>query len=154
MTTIRSKRNLQPVTGAAALALTLIFSACWGEGGSNTAPTPSNGRSFGDVANQGTDEVAAYTIDANTGELTPIDADPLAGDIQNVPAGSTPFLVTADPSGKFVYVANLESAEVSTFAIDAGTGELTPIDADPVTGDTQNTPAEANHRAVAIMGRF
>jgi 6-phosphogluconolactonase len=45
--------------------------------------------------------------------------------------GAGPISVTVDPSGKFVYVANLASDNVSVFAIDSNTGVLTLV-AQPV----------------------
>src|SRR5947209_18061859 len=47
----------------------------------------------------GPGSVSAYTIDGNTGALTPIPGSPF-------PAGSLPRFVTVDPSGRFLYVPN------------------------------------------------
>ena len=44
-------------------------------------------------------------------------------------AGSGPFSVSVDPSGKFAYVANSGSNDVSAYTINATTGALTPIGA-------------------------
>jgi len=78
------------------------------------------------VANHLGGSISAYTINANNGVLTPIDAD---GDgtngIQGFAAGDRPGGVTIDPSGKFLYAANLVSNDVSAYAINAATGALT-----------------------------
>ena len=57
-----------------------------------------------------------YAIDPSTGELTPLSTPAVF-------TGVTPFRVTVDPTGKFVYVAN-ESGTVSIYTI-RGDGTLT-----------------------------
>jgi 6-phosphogluconolactonase len=57
-------------------------------------------------------------LNQSTGELLPI---------ASFEAGSNPVAVTLDPLGKFVYVANLSSSDVSAFAINHATGALTQI---------------------------
>ncbi|MGO9038589.1 MAG: beta-propeller fold lactonase family protein, partial [Steroidobacteraceae bacterium] len=50
-------------------------------------------------------------------------------------AGTQPASVAVDPTGMFAYVANAGSDTVSVYAIDATTGELSPIGGSPfVTG--------------------
>ena len=44
-----------------------------------------------------------------------------------IAAGASPSSVAADPSGKFAYVANADSGNVSMYTIDATTGALTLI---------------------------
>jgi 6-phosphogluconolactonase (cycloisomerase 2 family) len=73
------------------------------------------------VANDGSDNVSAYTIDATTGALNSIGAA--------VAAGNAPYSVTVDPSGRFAYVANAGSGNVSAYTINVGTGVLTGIGA-------------------------
>jgi DNA-binding beta-propeller fold protein YncE len=83
---------------------------------------------FAYVANAGAGTVSAFTIDTTTGVLTPIDADPNTGGVQNFAAGTNPTALTVDPNGKFVYVANNEtvgSTTVSAFVINTTTGALT-----------------------------
>jgi 6-phosphogluconolactonase (cycloisomerase 2 family) len=46
-----------------------------------------------------------------------------------------PLSIKIDPSGKFAYVANLSSRNVSMFAINATTGLLTEIGTPVVSGD-------------------
>ena len=133
----RSARGhlLVAVTG-----LLLLLAGCGGGGGgggSTAAPPPSNMPRFAYVANSSSISVSAYTINATTGALTPIDADPLTAGIQNFQAGAQAFSVTVDPSGKFAYVANSAADEVSAYTINAISGALTPIDADPLTAGIQ-----------------
>ena len=46
-------------------------------------------------------------------------------------AGEFPEGLAVDPKGKFAYVPNLGSGNVSGFAIDATSGALTPLTASP-----------------------
>ncbi|MGA7823259.1 MAG: beta-propeller fold lactonase family protein [Steroidobacteraceae bacterium] len=62
--------------------------------------------------------VGMYTINATTGALT---------SIGTIAAGTDPVSVAVDPSGKFVYVTNSGSNDVSMYTIDATTGSLTSI---------------------------
>ena len=55
--------------------------------------------------------------------------------------------MAVDPSGKFAYVANLSSGNVSAFAIDASSGALTAVG----TVAAQNRP---NSVAIHPTGRF
>jgi YVTN family beta-propeller protein len=78
---------------------------------------------FAYVANEGSNNVSMYSIDAAAGALT------LIGTIA---AGVSPFSVAVDPSGKFAYVANsgdfgFSAADVSMYTIDATSGMLTSI---------------------------
>jgi YVTN family beta-propeller protein len=59
-----------------------------------------------------------YTINATTGALT---------SIGTIAAGSNPTSIAIHPSGKFAYVTNSASNEVSIYSIDATTGVLTLI---------------------------
>jgi 6-phosphogluconolactonase len=69
--------------------------------------------------------VSGYTIDASTGALSPM-ATP------TVAAGYFPFFITVDPTGRFAYVANDGSNDVSAYTIDARTGALSPMAAPTV----------------------
>ena len=79
---------------------------------------------FAFVGNSGTNTVSAYVIDGTTGALTAVAGGPVA-------AGTTPFEVTVDPSGKFAYVVNLGSSNISAYSIDATIGALTAIAGSP-----------------------
>ncbi|MDP2325717.1 MAG: beta-propeller fold lactonase family protein, partial [Gammaproteobacteria bacterium] len=71
--------------------------------------------------------VFAYTIDAGTGTLSAVAGSPFM-------AGLDPTGVTVEPSGRFVYVANRQSANISAYAIDGATGALLEIAGSPYAG--------------------
>ena len=75
---------------------------------------------FAYVANFSSNDISAYAIDS-TGALSPINCSGTCNGI-NFPAGAGPGSVTVDPTGKFVYVANWGSGDVSAYTIDPGTG--------------------------------
>jgi DNA-binding beta-propeller fold protein YncE len=86
------------------------------------------------VANLISDDVSAYTVNRTTGALTQIDCGAGPGcNGANFAAGTNPRSVAATPSGKFLYVANSGSGDVSAYTI-AATGALTPIDCGGGTG--------------------
>jgi 6-phosphogluconolactonase (cycloisomerase 2 family) len=62
--------------------------------------------------------VAMYSIDATTGVLTPIGT---------VAAGVSPSSIAIHPSGKFVYVVNDDSNDISTYTLNLTTGDLASI---------------------------
>lgn len=61
--------------------------------------------------------VSMYSIDAGTGLLT---------SLGKVTAGTSPSSIAIHPSGKFVYVANYDSNDISMYAVDT-TGNLISI---------------------------
>jgi len=87
---------------------------------------------FAYAANSGTNDITAYTINATTGVLTQIFCGGGAGcNGNNFLAGGAPYSVTVDPTGKFAYVANRLSYNVSAFTINATTGALTEVSGSP-----------------------
>jgi len=78
---------------------------------------------FAYVANNGSNNVSAYTIDPTTGALTAITGSPFS-------AGSLPQAVAVDPTGKFAYVAN-RGGNVSAYTIDPSTGALKQVPHSP-----------------------
>jgi 6-phosphogluconolactonase (cycloisomerase 2 family) len=64
--------------------------------------------------------VSAFTIDSASGALTAVPGSPYT-------AGTNADSVTVDPSGRFVYVGNVNSNDLSAYTITPGTGALTPI---------------------------
>ena len=70
------------------------------------------------------DTVSSFSIDTDTGALTPIGV--------NV-AGDAPSSIAVDPSGRFVYVANngFLSFNVSAYSIDPLTGALSTVPGSP-----------------------
>lgn len=83
---------------------------------------------FAYVANSGSHDVSMYSLDKNTGALTPIGAGPLTT------GGLNPVSLTVDSSGRFVYVSHQNGGTgvgISAFSIDQATGVLTPIGSVP-----------------------
>src|SRR5258706_212871 len=88
-----------------------------GGGGGGSAPAAvSNIPRFAYVANQGSQTVSIYTVDAQTGQLRPNGY---------VTVGASPLSVTVDPSGRYAYVSN-SNATVSQYTIGAA-GALAPM---------------------------
>jgi 6-phosphogluconolactonase (cycloisomerase 2 family) len=81
--------------------------------------------------------VSTYVVDAAAGRLKYIG---------KVAAGTSPFSVAVDPSGRYAYVANLNSANVSQYTIGAN-GALTPM-------ATATVAAEASPRSVTAVGSW
>jgi 6-phosphogluconolactonase len=88
--------------------------------------------------------VSGYKIDPSTGVLTEITGSPFT-------AGSNPFSVAVDPSGKFAYVANSGSDSVSGYTINPSTGVLTEITGSPFSVPTGSQPVSV---AVDPSGKF
>src|ERR1039458_2340711 len=76
------------------VAALAMFASC---GGGNSGAS-SNNTEYAYVANWASSNISQYTIGAN-GVLTAMAASAVG-------AGSDPFRVTVDPSGKYAYVAN------------------------------------------------
>ncbi len=76
--------------------------------------------------------ISAFSVDANTGALTPVSGSPFE-------AGAQPTSMTVDPANKFLYeVSNLgvitPSNNISAFTISPTTGALTPVPGSPFVG--------------------
>src|SRR5438445_282636 len=97
------------------LGFTLIVTACGGGGGGGAAPATNIPR-YAFVANNGDNSVSSYVVDAAAGRLRYIG---------KVATGANPNSVTVDPSGRYAYVANGDSANASQYTIGAD-GALTP----------------------------
>ncbi len=78
-------------------------------------------------------DVSAYRINPSTGALTQIvcGAAGTAGcgvtNPANFAAGSNPNSVTVDPTGKYAYVTNYYSSDISAYKINPDTGALTQV---------------------------
>jgi 6-phosphogluconolactonase (cycloisomerase 2 family) len=59
-----------------------------------------------------------------TGQLTAITGSPFS-------AGTEPLFVLPEPAGKFIYVSNQKSTNVSGYSYDSATGALTAITGSP-----------------------
>ena len=81
---------------------------------------------FAFVVNNGTGSgkeegnVSAFAINPSSGALTPVEGSPFT-------AGANPLAVAISRNGKFAYVVNYNSANVSIFAINARTGGLKQV---------------------------
>jgi probable HAF family extracellular repeat protein len=69
-------------------------------------------------------DVAGFSIDCDTGRLTPVPGSPFA-------AGSGPSSIAIDPSGRYAYVSNSGSNNVSAFKIDQNSGRFVPVSGSP-----------------------
>ena len=121
-------------------ALTTTGTAVAGDGPYSVSVDPTG--QFAYVANQNSNNISVYGINTSTGALTPIDANgALIGDQASIAAGTYPISVTVHPSGKFAYVANQSTADISAYSINTTTGALSAMDADGFTTGTQATIA-------------
>lgn len=72
----------------------------------------------------GDGKLLAYVINLTSGALTALPGSPFL-------AGDFPEGVAVEPTGRFLYVTNSNSNNVSVFGIDATTGALTPVSGSP-----------------------
>ncbi len=85
------------------------------------------------VVNNGSDTLSAYAINAGTGALSLIPCSGSTGcSGEHYLTGALPYSFTIDPSGKFAYVPNQGSNNVSIYRISAETGALVFIETVPV----------------------
>ncbi len=76
----------------------------------------------------GTDQIMSYSVSGSTGILKQVGTA--------VATGSGPVLIAVDPYGRFVYVANKNSNNVSAYKANLGNGTLTPIGSHPYAAGT------------------
>ena len=79
---------------------------------------------FAYVANQGSNNISAYSIDAATGTMTALPGSPFA-------AGNLPVAIAVDLTGHFAYVVNQKDATLSAFLIDRTSGALSEVSGSP-----------------------
>jgi 6-phosphogluconolactonase len=70
-------------------------------------------------SNRGHDSIAGFSVDKQTGRLTPIGHTPTGG--------KTPRNFNIDPTGTYLLAANQNSGTVAVFRIDPVGGGLTPV---------------------------
>ncbi len=73
------------------------------------------------ASNRGHDSIAVFAIDAATGRLRWLGAQPTAG--------RTPRFFALAPGGRFLFALNEDSDSIATFAVDPATGLLRPAGA-------------------------
>lgn len=91
------------------------------------------------VAERGSDQVSAFTIDSTTGVLSAISGSPFSTGV-----GIEPRSLVVHPNGSYLYVANQGSDDVSAFTINTD-GSLTPT-----SPATFSTGANTGPRSVAV----
>jgi len=120
-------------------ALTAMNGSPYGVVSSSTTVTPlsslvvdSSGK-YLYVTSQSSNNVYAFTIDASSGVPTAITATPAPP----YAAGTAPSFIITDITGKFLFVGNQSSSNITVFAIKADTGVLTSL----ATNSTSSSPA-------------
>jgi 6-phosphogluconolactonase (cycloisomerase 2 family) len=76
----------------------------------------------------------AYVLD-NVSAVIEFAVDPITGaltSIGTIAAGTKPIEIAVDPRGKFAYVSNFNSQDVSAFAIDHTSGALSAVPGSPL----------------------
>jgi len=105
--------------------LTGVSTVASGTAPRSVAVDPNTGL-YAYVANAGSANVSAFSVNPADCVIASIDTDAVTGGVNaTITAGTTPISVNVDPSGLFVYVANLASNNVSVYKIGNG-GALTP----------------------------
>jgi 6-phosphogluconolactonase len=89
-----------------------------------TVTCTTNPPRFVYVANRGSNNVSAYTVDAGNGALAQIVGSPFA-------AGNLPVAIAVDPTGTYAYVVNQTDATISAFTIDRTSGALAAVSGSP-----------------------
>jgi 6-phosphogluconolactonase len=79
---------------------------------------------FAYVANQGSNNISAYSIDSATGTMAALAGSPFA-------AGDLPVAIAVDQTGHFAYVVNQKDATLSAFLIVRTNGALTEVSGSP-----------------------
>jgi len=92
-------------------------------------------------------KVASFAVNSSTGALTPVPGSSVA-------TGASPFNGVVDPTGKFLYVGNLDDLDggISAYTI-SSTGALTPIPGSPFASLPGTNPGPEG-LAVSPDGRF
>ncbi len=127
------------------------------------SPTSSGGNSpqgirvtpdgkFVVVANQGTSNVAVFSLDATTGALTEVPGSPFASGQQPGPVAIDPTALSGlNPTiGKFVFVGDTGGNSLSAYTIDSA-GSLTPVIGTPIPLGANAQPTSI---AVDPAGKF
>ena len=103
------------------------------------------------VTNQGSNNVAVFSLDATTDVLTPVPGSPFASGLNPGPLAISPPLIPGiSASGKFVFVANTGDNSLSAYSIDS-TGNLTPVTGSPIPLGSSAQPSSV---AVDPGGKF
>ena len=89
-----------------------------------------------------TGTIHVFSVNSSTGAITEVPGSPFN-------AGLIPEQLVVDPTGRFVYVANEQSEDITAFSVDPSTGALTELPGSPF-------PIGGGPQAIAIdpTGRF
>jgi 6-phosphogluconolactonase len=113
------------------IATSLVFAAL----ATTLAPRAATAETFAYIGNAASNDISVFKLDANSGEMTPVQTAALAG-IEK-PGSSTPLAVSPD---RHVLIAGVRSQPFTavSFAIDAKTGELKQIGSGPLADSMAN----------------
>ena len=89
-----------------------------------------------------TGTIHVYNVNTSTGAISEVPASPFN-------AGLIPWHLVVDPTGRFIYVVNLQSNDITALSVDAATGALTPLPGSPFPIGAQPVTS-----AVDPTGRF
>jgi 6-phosphogluconolactonase (cycloisomerase 2 family) len=152
--------NIDSSSGALTLSRTIegrmsSFSIALANGTTPVTYTPK----FAYAANSDANTVSGYTVDAESGSLTPVPGSPFK---TGAPSGSVPqpVSVAVDPSGKFEYAVDFNgngpNGFVSGYTINALTGSLTLVSGSPfaVGNEPRTVTIDPSGRFVYITNPF
>jgi 6-phosphogluconolactonase (cycloisomerase 2 family) len=94
-----------------------------------------------------TGTIHVYSVNSSTGAITEVPGSPFH-------AGLIPDLLVVDPTGRFVYVTNDQSEDITAFSVDASTGALTELPGSPFPIGTPPARPAPVTSAVDPTGRF
>ncbi len=89
-------------------------------------------------SNRGHDSIAIFSVDTNTGMLSPVGHEPTQG--------STPRNFAVDPTGRYLLAENQRSGTIVIFRIDKATGKLIP------TGNVVEVPSPVCIKMIPVGG--
>jgi 6-phosphogluconolactonase (cycloisomerase 2 family) len=97
-------------------------------------------------------KIAVFSIDQNTGSLTPISGSPFL-------TGKDPLYMTLVPVTlvgfqEFLYTANIQDNTISAFTLDGNTGVLTPVNGSPYSGASTLAGLAVSQRATSSGNYF
>lgn len=97
-----------------------------------TVVCATNPPRFAYVANRGSNNVSAYSVDAATGAMAAIPGSPFS-------VGNAPVAIAVDPTGGYAYVVNQLDSTISAFVIDRSSGVLNAVNGSPFATGSEPT---------------
>lgn len=94
-----------------------------------------------------TGTIHVYTVNSSTGAITEVPGSPFNG-------GLIPEQLVADPTGRFVYVTNEQSEDITGFSVDPSSGALSELPGSPYSIGTPPNMSAPVTAAVDPTGRF